>query len=94
MCWLCTPAHFAYVVDGLQQPCDEGVCQLGFVVLEKCLEIITPWVEVEDDLAPAFLVRELSLICSDKMKASAAEFFSWSSSTSLPISSRLKCEKM
>ena len=47
--------------------------QLNFVVLEHFLEIITPW--VEDDLAPAFLLLELSLICSDKMKASAAEFF-------------------
>jgi hypothetical protein len=53
--------------------CDEGVCQLDFVVLEKCLEIVTPW--VEDDLAPAFLVLELSLISSDIMEASAAEFF-------------------
>ena len=33
----------------------------------------TPW--VEDDLAPTILFLELSLICSDKMKASAAEFF-------------------
>ena len=30
---------------------------------------------VEDDLAPTILFLELSLICSDKMKASAAEFF-------------------
>ena len=72
-CAGCAPRHSSHVVDGLQQPCDEGVVQLGFVVLEKCLEIITPW--VEDDLAPTILFRELSLISSDKMKASAAEFF-------------------
>jgi hypothetical protein len=72
-CAGCAPRHASHVVDVLQQPCDKGVFKLGFVVLEKCLEIITPW--VEDDLAPAFLLLELSLICSDKMKASAAEFF-------------------
>ena len=72
-CAGCAPRHSSHVVDGLQQPCDEGVCQLAFVVLEKCLEITTPW--VEDDLAPAFLLLELSLLSSDKMKASAAEFF-------------------
>jgi hypothetical protein len=37
------------------------------------LEIITSW--VEDDLAPALVLLEVILICSDKMKASAAEFF-------------------
>ena len=28
----CAPRHTSHVVDGLQQPCDEGVCQLDFVV--------------------------------------------------------------
>jgi hypothetical protein len=72
-CAGCAPRHSSHAVDGLQQPCDEGVIQLGFVILEKILESITPW--VEDDLAPTILFLGLSLICSDKMKASAAEFF-------------------
>jgi hypothetical protein len=64
-----------YIVDGLQQPtCDEGVRQLDFECLEKCLEISTA-LGIEDDLAPALVLLELSLICSDTMKASAAEFF-------------------